>query len=111
MRFLIKFFPAFIITSFILAASGCQTFTSPQYANAAFPADGKYEILGRITISSYESHSGYLNLLSKAKELYPETDDVVNIIVDGKESYFFTYLYLAQYTMSGIAIKYDSDRI
>ena len=81
-----------------------------------FPASGDYEILGRVTYVSVPGDASYEKLLETAKTLYPETTDVVNITVDGAETYrdittssisgssSYTEHVGSTYTMNGIAI-------
>lgn len=94
-----------------------RTVVQPYAASVSFPAEGTYQILGRVNyVPSYGS-GGYLDFLEYAKTKYPSTDDVVNIIVDSEDTYesslgilgmygSSTTLVQSVYTMSGIAIKY-----
>lgn len=83
---------------------GCATYV-PYAASVSYPADGDYEILGRVNYEGVVGEASYQKLLDSAKKQYPGTDDVVNIIVDAKRtSYLITYQ--DSFTMSGIAIKY-----
>jgi hypothetical protein len=79
----------------------------PIASNTTFPADGgKYKILGRVSIDKKTTKSGYYYLLKEANKKYPETDDVVNIVIDEHRSYFLFFTQKAHYIMSGIAIDY-----
>ena len=74
-----------------------------------------YEVLGPVSVSG-SNHNvlgiigwggiGYNDLLEKAKELYPETDAVINITEDVKS--FSVWLFYNSFGMdlSGLAIKY-----
>ncbi len=89
----------------LLFTVGCSTFR-PLESNVSFPGDGsKYRILGRVTLEANlnRAGAGYNLLLKEAMDLYPEADDVVNIIVDakGKSAKKLDYV-----VMSGIAIDY-----
>lgn len=80
-----------LLTSLMLV--GCAT-QMPVAACVDFPQDSaKYRILGRVTL--------------EAKRLYPECDDVVNIMVDatGTKSLIGGITY-KNYVMTGIAIDY-----
>ncbi len=88
----------------VFLVSACTTIT-PVNACTSFPSDGKYEILGRVSISTSQSKSGYTKLLEAAKKQYPEADDVLNIMVDAKKS---TFLIFTSYTyeMTALAVDY-----
>lgn len=80
----------------------------PISQNNQFPADGsKYTILGRVSLSTNASSKGaaYSLLLAEAKRIYPNCDDVVNIMVDAKRK---TILWSIKdtYEMTGVAIDY-----
>ena len=100
----------FIFSSFVLSLalgifSACSS-VMPLTSDVNFPTDGsKYAILGRVTLESKAGKNSYNKLIEKAKEMYPEADDVVNIVVDAKESSFFG-LKSYKYILSGIAIDY-----
>lgn len=90
-----------VIAVSLLAMSGCKM-TTPVVSNTAFPADAStYEILGRVEMEVPKAKAGYTKLLDYAKRKYPQTDDVVNIMVDAAENAF-----TSTYIMSGIAIRY-----
>ena len=84
---------------------GCTSIT-PVMANGDFPAEGDYAILGRVMVVSETSKSGYSQLLEEAKELYPDCDDVLNIILDTKQTSFLFFRSKPKYIMSGIAVDY-----
>lgn len=80
--------------------------TVPVSTSARFPAEGsKYVILGRVSLETPSNKSGYLKLLEAAKAQYPDCDDVVNVVVDGK---IIPGLFRSRYKyiMSGVAIDY-----
>jgi len=110
-----------LIVVFVLVASifvSCTTsqviIKRPFAASVSFPASGTYKVLGRVEYAPSQNTAGYLDFLSYAKTIYPETDDVVNILVDSEETYVInpmmpgstTNLVSADYLMSGIAIQY-----
>lgn len=88
----------------IIAVSGCTTF-APYSASVAFPAEKDYKILGRVDYEGTAGVASYHKLLEVAKQKYPSTDDVVNIIVDAKRTSFF-FATSDTFTMSGVAIEY-----
>ncbi len=91
----------------LLLLVSCST-TAPIMADVAFPHDSsKYVILGRVTAEMKTNKSGYVVLLEKAKEQFPNCDDVVNIVVDAKIRYgLFGGVRATSYVMSGVAIDY-----
>ena len=88
-----------------LSLSACTSMT-PVTSNNTFPADGKYEILGRVSISTSQTKSGYSKLLEAAKKQYPEADDVVNIMVDVKKTTVLFIFTSYQYEMTALAVDY-----
>lgn len=86
----------------------------PFSASVSFPAEGTYKVLGRVDYAPSQTTAGYIDFLSYAKTIHPETDDVVNILVDTEETYTSNpmapaslgNLVSADYVMSGIAIQY-----
>ncbi len=100
---LLTFFGALIV---IISITACTSSLVPISADTSFPSGDKYEILGRVSISSGVSNSGYTKLLEEAKKQYPEADDVVNIMVDAKEKVFLLIFKSYSYEMTGIAIDY-----
>ena len=95
-----------LVSLLVICFVGCVT-QIPFSASVSFPAEKDYEILGRVHYSGFAGHATYHKLLEEAKRQFPETDDVVNIIVDSKRRNFFIF-YLDSFTMSGIAIKYTT---
>ncbi len=83
------------------------TSTVPISSNNNFPGDGRYEILGRVSIETLQSQSGYMLLLEEAKKQYPNADDIVNIMVDAKKTTFFFIFDMYTYKMTALAIKYN----
>ena len=72
----------------------------------SFPADSStYEVLGRVSIKTSATKSGYSKLYEAAKAQYPDTDDVVNVKIDKKTTVFLIFVFHS-YEMSGIAINY-----
>ena len=101
-----------------LVLTGCavtqRVVAQPFSASVSFPAEGTYKILGRVDYAPAKNTAGYLDFLSYAKSVYPETVDLVNILVDTEETYESSNGLLgsssvrvdSSYLMSGIAIKY-----
>ncbi len=90
----------------VVSFTGCMT-SRPIVNNASFPADGsKYVILGRVSVELdlAKSGGGYTSLIKEAKKLYPNADDVVNIVMDGKGKR--NGKVLRYVTISGVAIDY-----
>lgn len=104
----------FIFIGLILVLlSACSTISmSPDRSDVSFPSDGKYEILGRVTLENSQTNAGYIKLLEEAKIKYPESDDVVNIIIDKKTkttTKWFIFTEVSNtYILSGIAIKFKN---
>lgn len=105
------------IVIFAMVFTSCATqrvAVRPFSASVSFPAEGTYKILGRVDYAPSQNTAGYLDFLAYAKTEHPETDDVVNILVDTEETYSTTSgpfgssatLEKAVYMMSGIAIQY-----
>lgn len=90
----------------VMTLISCTT-TVPVTSNNNFPADGKYEILGRVSIETEQTKSGYALLLAEAQKEYPEADDIVNIMVDAKRTDFLFLFSEYTYEMTAIAIKYN----
>ena len=90
----------------LILLSGCSTI-KPISSTTTFPADGsKYEILGRVEIDKKTTKSGYTRLIKEAKKQYPNTDDVINVVIDEHKSSFLFFTTKAHYIMSGIAVDY-----
>ena len=88
-----------------LSLSACTSMI-PVTSNNTFPADGKYEILGRVSILTSQTKSGYSKLLEAAKKQYPEADDVVNIMVDVKKTTLLFIFKSYKYEMTALAVDY-----
>lgn len=116
-KLLILLFSLFLMT----LVTGCTTteervVVAPFTASVSFPAEGTYEILGRVDFVASKGNAGFAAFLEHAKSVYPLTDDVVNIIVDTESTYEVTKdqmkmttsstLISSVYSMSGIAIKF-----
>lgn len=63
-------------------------------------------LLGRVSISTSQTKSGYSKLLEAAKNQYPEADDVVNIMVDVKKTTVLFIFTSYQYEMTALAVDY-----
>jgi len=106
-------FKSILIYAFtLIILSSCSTVyrSKPLQSNVSFPPDGRYEVLGRVTLVASQNNAGYTMLVNRAKVLYPESDDVVNVIFDEKSSTKTTFIFFKEnsytYELSGIAIKY-----
>jgi len=106
----LKSFLISVLTLIILTSCSTVYRSKPLQSNVTFPPDGRYEVLGRVTLVASQSNAGYTLLVNKAKELYPEADDVVNVIFDEKSNTKTTFFFFTEdtytYELSGIAIKY-----
>ena len=113
-----RFLLVSLLVLFALVLSSCTSTTistkQPFSASVSFPAEGTYQILGRVDFTPSQGSAGYIDFLTYAKTIYPDTDDIVNIIVDSENSYEMTAspygndsrLVSSSYMMSGIAIAY-----
>ena len=100
-----KAFFAFIAAALVMVATGCTSMGFVSDAGS-FPADAStYEVLGRVSVKTSATKSGYSKLYAEAKNLYPDTDDVVNVKIDKKTTVFLFFVFNS-YEMSGIAINY-----
>ena len=97
-----------VLAFFASVIMGCMSMV-PISEHSTFPADGsKYRVLGRVTVNTTKTRSGYTRLIEEAQKKYPNADDVVNIVVDSKQSSFFFGLFKSNtYIMSGVAIDYN----
>lgn len=94
-----KFFVVAVLALALLFV-GCSSFTPIQGNNVL--ATDNFEVLGRVTMESESDRSGFTLLMDEAKNQYPEADDIINIIVDGKKEPFGK----VKYIMSAVVIKY-----
>lgn len=97
-----KLAKVFFVAIFGAAALvGCSTFTPLQ----GTPPVGVTEnciVLGRVTVDAKTDKSGYTILMEEALRRYPDADDILNIIVDGKKGFFGK----TSYVMSAVVVKY-----
>lgn len=98
-----KFFVVAVMVAALLFA-GCSTFTPMQGSNVVVTAHTNFEVLGRVTVEARTDRSGFTLLMDEAKKQYPEADDIINILVDGKKGPFGK----VEYIMSAVVIKYVS---
>jgi hypothetical protein len=101
-----KFFYALMVCA---AASvfSCMTYaTSPfVYTNNT---NTEFEILGEVLYESGD-RIGYTELLREARDLYPDCDYVIDIMIDRKDTitqFFSLRTVTTTWIMRGIAIKY-----
>jgi len=102
-----KFFCFGLLCVIFLLVSGCtMTKTAPVvYTNNE---STKFVILGEIRYESGD-RTGYAELLRAARNLYPECDYVIDIMIDQKtvsNIFLFWSREYVTYTMRGTAIKY-----
>ncbi len=105
---------AVMVTMILLSLAGCVSTTtiSPYFASMSFPAEGDYEILGLVDYTGQLGNAGYIEFLKVAQRKFPETDAVVNIMVDEiltvESNYIMPVLSRGEtlYTMVGTAIRY-----
>ena len=83
---------------------GCSTFTPIQGSSVVVTAHTNFEVLGRVTVEARTDKSGFTLLMDEAKKQYPDADDIINILVDGKEGPFGKM----EYITSAVVIKYVS---
>jgi len=83
---------------FGLAVVGCKSFYPVMYSDNSTK---DYIRLGEVTYIGSGTNQGLLDFLAAARKKYPETDHIIDIMVDYKTSRFGdTYMY------RGTAIKY-----
>ena len=92
----------------LLPVSGCRTMITTPYLYTN-NTNTKFEVLGEVV---YESGTriGYSELLRAARNLYPDCDYVIDVMIDQKvviTKLFFWEIYrVSTYAMRGTAIKY-----
>lgn len=103
----------------LLVISSCSTrmpYQNPGLVGNVVEKD--YEILGPVSVSGKHHNVlgiigwggiGYNDILEKAKELYPETDAVINITEDVSSFNVAIFYNSFGFDMSGLAIKYIDD--
>lgn len=78
-------------------------------------ADKEYKILGRVEYTGTTTNilglfsfggAGYKKMIEKAKEQYPGTDEVVNVMQDVNTNIVLGIYNRFGYTMTGLAIQY-----
>jgi hypothetical protein len=106
--FMKKFLCAVMACAAAAAVFSCTTIaTSPfLYTNNT---NSKFEILGEVVYESAD-RTGFTELLREARNLYPDCDYVIDIMVDRKDTTtkFFVLLMseTTTWVMRGTAIKY-----
>ncbi len=106
----------FLATVLLLVISSCSTRMPYHEAGLVGNVIEKdYEILGPVSVSGKHHNVlgiigwggiGYNDILEKAKELYPETDAVINITEDISSFNVAIFYNSFGFDMSGLAIKY-----
>lgn len=90
-----------------MAFVGCATTSvSGAYGLNNAPVESDFTVLGRVTVEMPSNNYGYTVLFEEAKKIYPDAQDLTNILVDEKvvdskknsES---------SYIMSALVIKYN----
>lgn len=98
MKKMVKVLCAAVFGAAVLA--GCSTFAPLQGNNVSVTQNAT--VLGRVTVDAKSDKSGFTLLMDEAKKQYPDADDIVNILVDARKSFFGgTY-----YRMSAVVVKY-----
>ncbi len=87
--------------SIAVAFSGCASYVPLQGNNVSI--SNNVEVLGRVTVERETNKSGYTVLLEEALKKYPDADDIVNILVDGKKQFGKN-----RYVMSAVVVKYKN---
>jgi hypothetical protein len=65
-----------------------------------------FTILGEVTYKANTGgHQGLIDFLAEARKQYPDTDYVIDIMVDGKKTSFL-FFHSSGYVYRGTAIKY-----
>ena len=97
-----------LLCLFFLLVSACTTITTTPHFYSNNP-NANFEILGEVIYES-STRSGYTELLRAARNLYPETDFVIDIMIDRREvtTQFFNLKAVTDTTwvMRGTAIRY-----
>jgi len=102
-----------------VACSGCISMKYPFEHDKGFPSDGRYEILGDISLTETMTNvlgvfmfggAGYEDLLNEAQKKYNTFGsffDVVNISVDRKVVSFLGIVTQVDIIMRGTVIRYN----
>ncbi len=90
-----------VVLAFAIIFASCSSTTPLQGNNIA--VTNNVQVLGRVTIERDTTESGYTILLKEALKQYPDADDIVNILVDGK-----TTGKKQSYIMSALVVKYTN---
>ncbi|MBQ1832778.1 MAG: hypothetical protein II563_11280 [Treponema sp.] len=85
-----------------LAFAGCASYR-PLLGGDNKVVKSNVDVLGRVTVERETKQSGYTILLEEALKQYPNADDIVNILVDGKTLNGKQY-----YIMSAVVVKYKN---
>lgn len=99
MKKLVKALCAVVFGAVVLA--GCSTFTPIKENNV--PLTQNLTVLGRVKVEAKTEKSGYTLLMDEAKKQYPNADDILNILVDGRKS----GRNVDYYIMSTVVVKYN----
>ncbi|WP_191016003.1 hypothetical protein [Treponema zioleckii] len=93
-----------ILSAAVLATAffGCSSVVPLQGNNTA--ATNQLKVLGRVTVERPTNKSGYTILWQEALKQYPEADDIINILVDGKKKSNGEQTYI----MSALVVKYGN---
>ena len=106
-----------VLSVLLLFAVGCSTARVPETINSSVITlePGTYEVLGNVELTSTNNNimflfefggKGYDDLLEKAKSIYAECDDVVNVHVEQKGSLYLGVYNYQKRVISGTAVKY-----
>lgn len=99
-----RVFMALLLVTAICLLNACLS-TIPFSAPVNSAVLNNFEVLGRVTLEVPEGDNGFLKLLKVAGEKFENCDDVINIVVDLKQTRFLIF-HSNRYLLSGIAIHY-----
>ena len=97
----IKSLGAGAIVAVGLLVVGCTTTTPVMYTDTA---NKEFTVLGEVTYES-KDNLGFSSFLAEARKQYPDTDYIVDIMVDEKVTTFLFWKFKSQ-TYRGTAISY-----
>ena len=112
-----KFSAILILALALVLLASCANIKQPAASSGITTAlvEKDYEVLGRVKLEAKVTNilgmfsfggKGYADLLEAAIELYPETDDVINVYVDNTGSTILGVYNTFGKVLTGTAIKY-----
>ena len=89
----------------VILIIGCSTTTPIFYTDNP---NKEFIILGEVTYRAGSGgRQGYIDFLAEAKRQYPETDYIIDVMVDGKITSFLWIFKSRSNIYRGTAIKYN----